>query len=69
MKQLDQRVSKLEEVMGNRPPRLDGMSLHELEELLKANPASGDLILTAMSDEQLEEMYNQVRVRFPHLVK
>ena len=60
MNQLDKRVSKLEHIMGKRPPRLDGMTCEEVLELLCAHisdPARVDLIISAMSDHRLEESF------------
>lgn len=61
MKQLGQRVSKLEEAMSKRPPRLDGMSPRELLELLRTDPSCTDLIMAAMSEEQMHGVSNLFR--------
>jgi len=66
MKQLDQRVSKLELVMGNRPPRLEGKSTQELVELLEANladPKRLDLIFAGVSEEQLDALIERANQR------
>jgi len=60
MKLLDQRVSKLEKAMNERPPNLYGMSVEELGKLLRDNvedPVRTDLILRGMTEEQLEQVY------------
>ena len=59
MKQLDQRVAKLEKIMAERLPNLSGMSVEQLGRLLVDNidnPARTDLLYRAMSDQQLDEL-------------
>ena len=67
MKQLDRRVSKLEGMLSGRPPRLAGKSAQECLELFiaacQSDPDRGDLVLQAMSDEQLEEGYEMVAAK------
>jgi hypothetical protein len=60
MKQLDQRVTKLEKAMAESLPNLKGMLVDQLMKLLmdnRDNRARTDLIYQAMSVEQLEAMY------------
>ena len=61
MKLLDQRVSKLEKAMNERPPNLYGMSVEELVKLLHDNIHNvdrTDLILRGMSDEQMDQVHS-----------
>jgi len=60
MKQLGQRLSILEKALGQRQPCLRGLSVQELARLLEADiadPDRMDVLLNAMSDEQVEQMY------------
>ena len=63
MKQLDQRVSKLEKAMNERPPNLAGKSVEDLMKLLNNDPARMDLIIRAMSEEQIEAMLAELSAR------
>jgi hypothetical protein len=60
MSQLDKRVSKLGKIMAERPPNLAGVSIERLAKMLAGsinNPVRTDLLLCAMSGEQLGELY------------
>jgi hypothetical protein len=61
MNQLDKRVSKLEHVMGKRPPRLEGKSPQQCLELFldacRSDPDRSELIVRGMSEEQLDAMF------------
>src|SRR5262245_12676308 len=64
MNQLDKRVSKLEQAMINRPPRLEGKSMQELVELVTANvadPKRLDLVIAGMNMEQLDVIIELMR--------
>jgi len=64
MNQLDKRVSKLEQAMNSRPPRLEGKSMQELVELILANvadPKRLDLIISGMNVEQLDAIIELLR--------
>lgn len=60
LKQLGQRLAVLEKALGERPPCLHGLSVQDLARLLEAEiayPYRMEVLLNALSDDQVEQMY------------